>query len=102
VRSILSRKVVCKARDETTMQALSPSPVASSMSIRRENAVRHDRDDLYECIRRLMDAYIPSPEGEGDMHIDDLAVMCRPVHASRSLTEVGDSALRRAQPSGPD
>jgi hypothetical protein len=43
VRSILSRKAVCKARDETTMQALSPSPVASSMSIRRENAVRQQR-----------------------------------------------------------
>ena len=29
------------------------------------NPARDDWDDLYERIRRLMDAYIASPEGEG-------------------------------------
>jgi hypothetical protein len=39
---------------------------AVRVALRKEmNPGCDDRDDLYECIRRLMDAYIPSPEGEG-------------------------------------
>jgi hypothetical protein len=38
------------------------------------NPARDDWDDLYDRIRRLMDAYIASPEGEGQ---DTCALMSR-------------------------